>query len=1093
MAQGHTATIKSLTPTYKNMNILKYQTHLIRAIGHIVPILLFTTCLSFKGIAQQTITGTVTSQHTKMPLQGATVIVLPAKSTVKTDSLGSFAITVPNGNGTIEVSFLGYEIATQPYTAERHGPFSIILMEATDMLDEVIINTGYQNIPRERATGSFDHIDNELINRSVSTDILSRLENLSSGLLFNHGDAADTDPFLIRGRSTITANAQPLIVLDDFPYDGDLNNINPNDIESVSILKDAAAASIWGARAGNGVIVITTKKGTTAAAKVEVASNVSFTGKPDLYNLNQISPSERIEVERFLFENGRYAGAANPTTVAARITPLPEAVELIIANPTDLEQQLALLANHDVRDDMRRYLYRTSANQQYNINVSGNQERRTYYMSGGFDRNLSNLVGENYNRVSIRSGNTFKVNDRLNIDATINFFHVNDENGNNNGYSTPTGMTQYYSPYSRLVDGFGNANPVYLSLRKGFVDTIGSGRLLDWTFRPIDEINNERHSTQRRDYLLNIGSSYMITEGLTGQIKYQFQNQVEKIENLYREQSYYARNLINDFTQINPSTGAISYPFPIGGIFRTNHVENVSHQGRGQLNFDRDWNSKHTVTALTGFEIRQLVATNNQNHNVGYNEETGSLNTRVDTETLYRTITTGTNARIGISENTGELRDNFISYFSNAAYTYLKRYTLSASFRKDEANLFGVDANQKGTPLWSVGGAWEASNEPFYHMDWLPHLKIRASYGVSGNISRAANAQSTITLSNTGTSHQLPSARLGAPPNRNLTWEKVKQLNIGFDFATKNNRLSGTVEYYIKNATNLLARSPVDPTYGVTSMHLNVADMKGRGLDVQISSINIDKTLKWRTSLIYSHSTSEVTNYFMPVATSGRTYLPISLANPLVGKPLYSVFALAWEGLDHETGNPVGIVGDERSMDYNAVYNSTALEDLVFMGTAQPTHFGALMNSFSYKNIELSFNISFKSGYYFRRSSLLYGGLFNSFSGHSDFALRWQQPGDEIFTDVPSMIYPAVANRDNFYQYSEMLVERGDHIRLEDLNIGYRITPVNPARIFKSIRVFAYLSNLGMVWDANSRGIDPYFNDTPIAKPMVSFGTNITF
>lgn len=1058
-----------------------------------ITLLLCILCLNLDCLAQIRITGTVTSQITGKALQGATVTDLSVARGVQTDSMGGFAIVVPLGSGTIEVSFLGYETAVLYYTTENHGPFRVMLREIGGIIEGVVVNTGYQRIPRERATGSFDYIGNDLVNRTVSPDILSRLENLSPGLLFNHGDAAGTDPFLIRGRSTITAEAQPLIVLDDFPYDGDLGNINPNDVESVSILKDAAAASIWGARAGNGVIVITTKKGSSSIPKVEVTSNLSVRGRPDLYQVRLISPADRIKAERFLYENGRYAAAANPTTLAARTTPIPEAVELMISSPADVEQRLAVMAGHDVRDEIARHFYRISANQQHSLNISGRQDRVSYYLSGGVDRNMSNLVGESHDRVSIRSGNSFKVNDRLSIDAAISFFRVNEERGNNNGLNTAPSFFYSLSPYSRLVDDDGHALPVYAALRKGYIDTAGNGRLLDWKYRPVDEILHERHTVKRRDHLVNVGADYTIVQGLQAQMKYQFQNQLEKSESLYREQSYYARNEINDFAQINPVSNAVFHPFPLGGILRVNSMETASHQGRAQLSFSKEYGQGHSIIALGGFEIRQRITATNSNINVGFNEQTGNMVSNVNTETMFQRRSSGTVSRINLPESTGELRDNFISYYSNAAYAHSRRYTISGSFRKDEANLFGLNTNQKGTPLWSVGAAWAASNEPFYGLPWLPYLKIRTSYGVNGNISRLANAQPTITLFNAGLSHQLPWAELGAPPNRNLSWEKVKQWNLGIDFGTKNNKVSGTVEYYSKGATNLLAQTPVDPTYGVSSMYMNVADMQGKGVDVQIGSVNIDKGLKWETTLLYSHSLTKVTNYLMPVATTGRTYLPISLANPLEGKPLYSVFALPWGGLDKDTGNPVGRVNGEPSMDYNAIYNGTPLENLVFMGTAQPTHFGAMMNTLSYKKFELSFNVSFKLGYYFRRPSIFYADLANGWLGHSDFARRWKNPGDETSTDVPSMIYPAVANRDNFYRYSETLVERGDHIRLEDLNVTYRIAPGTQKRIFNSIRVFAYLSNMGVLWALNRMDIDPYFNNVPRAGLSVAIGANMTF
>src|SRR5690606_23211639 len=197
-----------------------------------------------------------------------------------------------------------------------------------------------------------------------------------------------------------------------------------------------------------------------------------------------------------------------------------------------------------------------------------------------------------------------------------------------------------------------------------------------------------------------------------------------------------------------------------------------------------------------------------------------------------------------------------ISYFSNAAYTYNRRYTLSGSFRKDEANLFGVSSNMKGTPLWSLGAAWDLSQEDFYRIPWIPYLKIRASYGVNGNISRMANALAVITLGNSGATHSLPVAGLGSPSNKDLSWEKIKQFNGALEFSMFNGRFTGTIEHYRKNAYNLLAQAPIDPTYGVTSMYMNVANMDGYGWDINLKTLNVDNALRWQTSYILSFNKS---------------------------------------------------------------------------------------------------------------------------------------------------------------------------------------------------------------------------------------------
>lgn len=1033
--------------------------------------------------AQQQIKGKVLDQETHKPLQS--VSISAPRTRTYTNSLGEFNISVSPADS-LTFSFVGY-------ISKKVAPSNELIVElvplASQLQEVQIVSTGYQRLPKERATGSFDLVDNTLLNRSVSTDILSRLEHLTPGLLFNHGDAAGTDPFIIRGRSTITANAEPLIVLDDFPYDGTISNINPSDIESVSILKDAAAASIWGARASNGVIVITTKRGRLGKPKIELNSNVTFQQKDDLYNINNMSSADAIELERYLFQQGRYNSAL---TGPYYNTPLTPVVELLVANPTDASSQIEAMKNHDVRDDLTKYMYRTSANQQYHLNISGAQEKMSYFLSGGFDKNLSGLVGEDYDRISVRSASTFNLHKQLKLNTVISYTKAQNRAGNNNG--SESGASYPYYPYARLADDHGDPLPVYMDYRKGYIDTAGNGKLLDWSFKPVEDISQEEHLQKTRDMLFNAGAEYTIADGLKAELKYQFQNQMTNGSDYYKEGSYYARSNINRFTQIDQQSGRISYPMPMGGIMDLDNVEETSHQGRLQLNFNKRWNEKHELTVLGAYEIRSKVLESNSSRLYGYDPEYSALDPEIDYTTYYKLYSSAGTASVPAGQGISKSTDNFISYLFNGAYTYDSRYTLSGSLRKDEANLFGVKANQKGTPLWSLGAAWTLNNESFYNFAVLPLLKLRATYGVNGNVSRMASAYTTA-LFGTSTRTSLRLATIQTPPNENLRWERVKVLNLGMDFATKGNVLSGSVEYYDKHAIDLLAQAPTDPTLGITTFFGNVAAMRAKGWDIQLNSRNIEGKVNWQSTLIFSRSKQKVTDYLMPVSTSPAPYLPIGALSPIIGQPLYNVFSFVWRGLDPATGDPLGYRNGESSNDYNDIYFNTPLDSLINNGPVQPTIYGALRNTVSFKNLSLSFNISYKFGNYFRAQSVYYAGLLSGWGGHGDYALRWQKPGDELTTYVPSLVYPNDnSNRDEFYRYAQVLVHKADHIRLEDINLSYNVARGKNSRLpFSNLRLYLYASNLGVLWKANKAGIDPYYNNIAAEGRRLAIGGTFTF
>lgn len=1049
------------------------------------------------AIGQQVkVYGTIVDSTDNKPVAAATVTVLgKVNIETKTDSEGTFSITAVLGDS-IMITSTGYRKTVE---SAGNGVRELIIKLVPQYfhIEEVeIFSTGYQKIPKERATGSFDIIDNETFNRSVGPDVLSRLENLSPGLLFNRGDAADTDPILIRGRATITADAAPLIILDNFPYDGDINNINPNDVENVSILKDAAAASIWGARAANGVIVITTKRGNSATPAIAVNHNFSFRGRPDLYNISWMSSADRVEWERFLFDQGHYSAAAAATTFNGKSLPIPGAVELMIANPSDLEEKLDKLKSYDVRRDLERYFYRPSLQQQHSFQVSGNDKRLNYLFSAGYDNDRKQLEGEGSERISLRTSTSYRLTDKLNIGASVNFVQNNHETGNNMGIASDFMATgKGISPYAQFADVDGNPLPYYSNFRKGFIDTVGSGYLMDWTYEPLAEIDRTQTMDRVRDLVMNFSSEYQFLPGVGISLLYQYQNQNRNNRMHASADAYGARNLVNRFTQIDYMNGTTTYPVPQGGQLGIDNLEMQGHQGRVQIDIDRSWREAHQFNALAGYEIRSKISKGYSMVYFGYNDAYEATNNRIDYVTRYPVNNTGGTAQVPLANNgVNRATDNFLSMYANASYSYRQRYSLTGSVRKDEANLFGVESNMRGTPLWSVGAAWQLDKEPFYYWNVIERLRLRGTYGVNGNISRRASAHTIGMLYNQGQSHGMPTISITTPPNERLRWEKVNTLNVALEFAAAGNRISGTVEYYKKKAIDLLAQSPSDPTLGFTSVYANTASMLSEGWDVHLRSVNVKNSLLWETDWIYSFNKATVLDYLMPVSDIGRTYVAsLSGINPIIGMPLYTAYSLDWGGLDPENGAPRGYVDGALSTDYNTIYNTTKLSDLIYHGPAQPVHFGALRNSLSFRGFQMSFNISYKLGHYFRVNSISNAGVVSGWSGHGDFSKRWLQPGDEERTHVPAMIYPANANRDNVYRFASIHIQKADVIRLEDLNLSYSISGEGTSLPIQQLRLYLYASNLATLWYANKADIDPYFNNIPKQPRTVALGVSVNF
>src|SRR5665213_2243367 len=345
----------------------------------------------------KTISGKVISASNDLPVEGATITLLHQKTTVSTNSSGIFSITVASSNDVLSISHIGFITKKMAISQNTSSPLMITLQDTSIKLDEVVVNTGYQNIPKERATGSFVTVNMNEFNDRVAPDVISKLEGITSSLVFFKGVPNRPDEINIRGQSTLFSNTQPLIVVDNFPYDGDISTINPNDVESITVLKDAAAASIWGVRAGNGVIVITTKKGKfNKPMQVSFNSNITIGQKPDLfYDSRFINSADFIDMETFLFNKGFYDKDFN----AASQPPLSPAVDILhrqqlgIISPQEAQAEINTLKGIDVRNDLQKYFYRQSVNEQYSLSLQGGSETASYLLSAGYDNSLGSAVG----------------------------------------------------------------------------------------------------------------------------------------------------------------------------------------------------------------------------------------------------------------------------------------------------------------------------------------------------------------------------------------------------------------------------------------------------------------------------------------------------------------------------------------------------------------------------------------------------------------------------------------------------------------------------------------------------------------------------
>ncbi|MBS1563636.1 MAG: TonB-dependent receptor, partial [Bacteroidetes bacterium] len=455
------------------------------------------------------------------------------------------------------------------------------------------------------------------------------------------------------------------------------------------------------------------------------------------------------------------------------------------------------------------------------------------------------------------------------------------------------------------------------------------------------------NSTRLNDLRVNVNLKYTIIKGLDANLYYQYVKGTSDNENLQSQETYYTRNLINKFTQGTPA--GLTRPVPLGGILDRAINSFEGNNARLQFNYNKEWKNEQELNVIAGAELRSLNASTDYTRLYGYNSSRRS-SVDVDYVSDFPIYYSAGVDKIPKAPQSFSTIDHYLSYYSNGVYTLKHRYILSGSIRRDEANIFGVSTNQKGVPLWSAGAAWVMSKEDFYRIDWLNYLKLRASYGYNGNVDRSLSSYTTIVINATN-QYQAPAAVVVNPPNPELRWERIKTINFGADFGVRSGRVTGSIDYYIKSGIDLIGYSPIDPTTGVSNFKGNTSDMTGNGLDVQLNVRTNERPFRWTGNLLFSYTQDRIKNYKARPATISA-YLTPGTLNPIEGKPLYSIFAYKWMGLDSQTGDPLGLLNGHASNSYSAITGSSNLRDLIYMGSATPTLFGSFRNTFSWKRFE---------------------------------------------------------------------------------------------------------------------------------------------
>jgi len=1061
------------------------------------------------------------------PLVGATISVKGTNKRSITNTAGGFSVTSSN-RGTLVFSYIGYLTKEITLSGQNSKNIEVKMIPGQNQLGEVnIVSTGYQDIPKERATGSFEVVTKEQLQHSTDPNLIRRLEGITTSMNFNNQLAPNNSAnfsggltgvaarspltnLTIRGRNTLNPSntvenmsGQVLVVIDGIASPYSVDQIDPNDVENITVLKDAAAASIWGARAANGVIVIKTKRGVfQKPLTVSFNSNFNFTEKINLFYKEYMSTSDFIDAQIFQFNAaGTSIPAPNIRVAQYIISPVAEILnnqKKGTITSVEAKNQIDALRNNDLRNDLTKYILRSTVSQNYSLALDGGSKVLAYRLSAAYNKTQNNTVTSEADRMSINYNNTYRPLPNLEFQANLSYILSTSSDRSANS-KIPTEPNSNYFPYTELADDNGVPLTIPYRYTPAFLDLLSStykDKVPDLRMKPLENVLLSYNKTKVNTFNLNLGSQYSLNNAISFNINYNYSRGYSEQNILEGANSFFMRELIAKYT----SRTTLTQNIPAGARYTPTIVETNNQTIRGQFNFNKTWNDSHTLNAIAGVDVTENYSNSRTNQYYGYNESTlrnqTNINYASSISLLFADPLSGlASARIpSIANGLSDVKVRTFSAFSNLAYTYKNRYTLSGSIRNDLSSEFGYGRDRPSKPFFSVGASWNIANEEFYNLSLLPRLQLRSTFGYNGNVNPSVISRATINISSfsdfdTNLFYATTIDQFGAT-NRNLRPERTAVLNLGLDFGFKNSRISGSLEYYDKKTTDLLTSGQLDPTTGFSVLTFNTASLHGWGTDLNLNSVNMQRGLfNWTTNFLLSYNRVKVTKLYGTSGTSAGQVVNIALSSYNEGADLSRLFAYKWAGLDPVTGDPRGYLNgvpvtisstSEGLSNLRNIQNAPS-STATYFGSTVPVYFGSLRNTFSYGQLSLSFNLLYKLGYYFRRPTsdiVSYSALFqdNALQG-IEYSRRWQKPGDELITNVPSFTYPTSQDRDNFYYNSEINVQKADHIRLQEINLSYGFG--KKSWFIKNPRVYANVSNLGVIWRANKLGLDPDINDYP--------------
>ncbi len=1048
-------------------------------------------CGVYAQAQTRSVHGTVVSAADNEPLPGATVMPVGGGAGVATDTDGNFTLNVPVSCKHLQVSYVGMHSET---VAVVPGHMLIKLSDANNNLDEVIVEA-YGTAKKSAYTGSASVIKADVLENALVTDATSALSGKVAGvqILSSNGQPGAAPSVRIRGVGSINAGTNPLYVVDGVPYDGDIAAINTQDIESMTVLKDAAAAALYGARGANGVILVTTKGGKGGAAKVtfdarwgsnsRAISNYDVMTSPEMYVEN---------VYKALYNANYYnqsmtASAAHTransqvfSKLGYKTFDVPAGETLILPNGRinpNAKQGVAIGNYYYQPDDWSEYTLRNGLRQEYNMSISGGTDKFNYYVSAAYLNDEGLIQGSHYNRLSTRANMDYQIKPWMQIGTNISYVYTNsgypgDQDteasaSSGNAFFLSNSIAPYYPMFVRNADGSLMIDPYY---GKPVYD-YGDGESTPYE-RNFMSISNPAGDLlyNKEDYLSDVFNGKWFVKltpvdglSVTGTLGYFVDNtRIHLLNNPFYGQSASANGAA---IQANSRTRSVNV--------------------QGLANYRKTFNEVHALDVMVGYESYSLNL--EQAEAIGYNlflPNSWVVSNTIDNRNGSGSVKTY--ATRGI--------------FGRANYTYDSKYFGSVSYRRDASSRFAK--GHRWGDFWSLSAAWDASKEVFMqpYAEWLDMLKVKASFGQQGN---------DALLYSDGTSNFYPyidqyqvtgsngvwaDATLYYKGNSNITWETSNNFNAGIDFSLWQGKLGGTVEYFIRQTSDMLYNKPVAPSNGYTSVSMNIGSMRNSGFEIELNYRPIKtRDIVWD---INANITS-VKNKVLKLHPDLRGEMINGSRIIREGESMYQLYLIKYAGVDPNTG--LALYWD-RDPQYDA--NGNALQDAngnpVYgpeylstdashaqsynrqaTGNLMPSAYGGFGTTLQAYGFDLSLSFAFQFGgkiWDYSYQDFMHGG------GDNDLGHNWHM--DILNAWTPENPYTDVPRLDNLDDYANTSSDRwlvsSNYLSLNNLTVGYTIPEKLTKRVgLNSVRVYFSGENLAL-WSAR-KGLDPrqsYLNST---------------